>query len=478
MTSSSKQIFKKSELPLLKEQNDKKLLGFVSVDHIAGLYGIRNLYTFVHLTFQEYLAAVHLSSLEKEEQMKMMTKYGKEKHMQVVWKFYCGIVNFQVREDQFKSILGFHDNSLFHCQCAFESQQPNLCTTISKNLSFKDQILNPSDCTVISYVLSNCGGGIRQIFLSGCSLGDNIKHLEDGLKLCINLSVLDLSSNNIGGSVACALGCLKKCMNLENLDLSLNHIGDGGAHILACNLLCHDSLKELHIRRNGIGEDGASVLAGSLKQFKNLKVLDLSDNCIGNGGLKCLAENVSLEKVCFNRVFHANHIMHNDVSLSKYTVCALADNLKQCHRLTTLVLSGVGIDNVHALTIASGLKHCHSLETLYLSYNLFGCVGAKAFAQALTHCSNLTTLDLQGNQICDVGAVALAGWFKSLKDLHLLDLSKNKIGDNGAKALAEGLEHCIKLRKLDISSNRIGYEAAKGLEKHLLMKNSELKISL
>ena len=55
--------------------------------------GFQNEYTFCHLTLQEFLAACHMSLLTDEEQLQVIQKYGGMSHMQVVFKFYCGLVN-------------------------------------------------------------------------------------------------------------------------------------------------------------------------------------------------------------------------------------------------------------------------------------------------------------------------------------------------------------------------------------------------
>lgn len=118
MTSSSKQIFKRGELGVTTG-SDEIFLGFVSVDRMAGNCGLPNLYTFVHLTLQEYLAAYHISKLDNEAQLRVISEHHEKNHMKVVWKFYCGLGSFTDQMPKFKGILSLSDDNLFHLSMFF-----------------------------------------------------------------------------------------------------------------------------------------------------------------------------------------------------------------------------------------------------------------------------------------------------------------------------------------------------------------------
>ncbi len=68
--------------------------GLITVDIKAIGCGFQKMYTFLHLTFQEFLAAYHISHLKSDEQQDLITHHGESKHMLQVWKFYCGLVQF------------------------------------------------------------------------------------------------------------------------------------------------------------------------------------------------------------------------------------------------------------------------------------------------------------------------------------------------------------------------------------------------
>ena len=74
--------------------NDEGSLGLVVVDRYFVKYGLKEIYTFLHLTFQEYLAACHIVQLSPQAQEELIQKYGGDKTLGVVWKFYCGMTQF------------------------------------------------------------------------------------------------------------------------------------------------------------------------------------------------------------------------------------------------------------------------------------------------------------------------------------------------------------------------------------------------
>ena len=65
-------------LSLSTGSNDASSHGLLTIDRPSGLGGHDNKFSFLHLTFQEYLAACHLAELNEEEQMEMIIQHARE----------------------------------------------------------------------------------------------------------------------------------------------------------------------------------------------------------------------------------------------------------------------------------------------------------------------------------------------------------------------------------------------------------------
>ena len=468
MTVSHRQFFiDEKELSLSDTKfNDDPSLGLVTIDHTAGLYGYHNLYTFVHLTFQEYLAAYHISKLGEQEQREVISKYGHMKHMRVVWKFYCGLVRFEDEDPKFAKVMELHKNHLFHCQCAFESQQPATCKSVIlyNNSILRFSATHPVDFTCLGYVISNSSSPLESLSVAGISTGDGTAKLHacvDVLKQCGQLKVLDVKNNELGNEGAKILGdVLRQCNNLSELFLCSNRIGNKGARGLGDGLKQCSNLSELSLNDNKIGDKGAEGLGYGLSQCSNLSVISLTSNIIGDEGAKGLGDGL---KQCSNlsELFLTNNKIGDEGAKG------LSYGLRQCSKLSILSLTNNKISDEGAKGLGYGLRQCSNLSLLWLSFNRIGDEGTKGLVDGLRQCSNLSVLWLDGNKIGDEGAKSLGDGLRWCSNLSVLWLSCNIIGDEGAKGLGDGLRQCSSLSVLWLDGNKIGDVGAKGLGEDL-----------
>ncbi|KAM9467872.1 LOW QUALITY PROTEIN: NLR family CARD domain-containing protein 3-like [Clarias gariepinus] len=196
-------------------------------------------------------------------------------------------------------------------------------------------------------------------------------------------------------------------LTVQRLELDENNIGDLEVKNLFAGLKNpHCKVKTLRLRQCGISDEGCAGLTSALRSNpSHLRELNLSFNNVGDSGVKCL--------------------------------CAVLEN-PHC-KLETLSLWKCGVSDKGCAALTSALRSNPShLKDLDLSYNKLGDSGVKYLSSVLgiPQCS-LETLWLCDCGVSDEGCAALTSAL-SLKCSHLkeLDLLFNKIGDSGKKKLS------------------------------------------
>ena len=158
-TIASKQVFKSSEVDKTLNIADKKL-GLLVIDCYLMKYGHDETYTFLHLTFQEYLAAVYIAVLSLSQQVDIIKAHGDSKHLHVMWKFLCGMTDFSAPGvmSAFEILMRKIKDVQIQLQCAYESQNPLLCAHVIKHhggyVKISNKSLSLSDCVAMGYVVN------------------------------------------------------------------------------------------------------------------------------------------------------------------------------------------------------------------------------------------------------------------------------------------------------------------------------------
>ena len=110
---------------------------------------------FIHLTVQEFLAAVYVSLLTADRQCEVWARYLGEPHMAQVWRFYCGLTKLQ-HFDHLQDRINSYPLA-FQMQCLFETQDISLVCHQMPHIVGKEVKVKPDtayDATAYGYCLS------------------------------------------------------------------------------------------------------------------------------------------------------------------------------------------------------------------------------------------------------------------------------------------------------------------------------------
>ena len=440
MTINSKQTLLQSETSISLSDGsgcDIYSLGLVTVDSTAKLFGFENIYAFLHLTFQEFLAAFHIASQDEDEQLRIIRDHVDRKEMLVVWKFYCGII--KLNDCQFQAILsGAQMNDMQKIQCAFESQQKNACDYIigekSGVLSFENHVFSPTDFNAIHFVLSTTSSDI-DLVLNNCVLDQTGITSTSQINQIKSLSFS--TTYGIKQFEILNLFLMTNIPSLETLDLISQKLGEEEILALTANVTLYN-LKHLRIKMPLKASTPTYNPIHLLRQifFKSKNLLQVHYKYYRNKSeshkqcLSYLLEAFECEIVPLCKF--PEHIFSNlNLSLSRVTSFFI---------LSSLILINCNIDDNGVQVLTNTKINGTNLKILRLDVNRITDTSAEILSNLVSECTELQHLSLSCNHIGNKGAMALAGAVVSNHSLIELDLQCNAIGDEGALAIAEAIK--------------------------------------
>ena len=441
MTVKSQQVVSRRDAPELFFDLTSSVLGLLTIERTCRLYGIEDLYTFHHLTFQEYLAALYIAEQKDDKQQHIITKYCMESSCRNMWKFYCGVIEF------FKNAIQklLRNDFLYNVQCAFESQQVEVCDYVvnPNTLVFKNQIITPSDFAALGYVLSTSSKNVSVIKLEKCKWDrDAASAFSVITKKLKSLNCLKYLEDSCSHEDFKALnGFLNQLPFLEELNLLGVKLDKSCVEYLTSNI----TLLKLRVLKISLPLASCSHPEEVLKLLRfgscNIKQIYFSMHNYGSNHNNCAMWRKWLWHAFGFQVF-----LESDISwLHLYN----SDEFSSFHQerfsyCSEVVLVNCGIDDEGTEILASRLN-TSVLEKLVLDFNRISDSGAVALAGCIARCSVVQEVSIQCNSIGDSGAIALADALVYCSSLRRLDLQGNGLGDEGAVAIANAVEGSLNL---------------------------------
>ena len=364
--------------------------GFASLglmQEVPQLYteGRASSYHFIHLTLQEYLAAVQISQLPAHEQTRLFREHVNSGHFKLTMRFLAGRTKLaNIPPDITRST----ELNYFHF--LFEAKDISMTTrTLGSDKMFDEMDVKsryswtPLDYYVTGHVIShsNCSWRLTFIFSSiddekfelfcqGCTApgvtgcGGHIsdahfsfnditsKSIQSFVNLpphiLQNMRVLDLSHNKLDGSACDLLAEVVPSMTrLEMLQLGGNPLGSGGA-VEVIKALCGSEVKLLLLYNTGIGEPDCEALCELLKSSRSLQHLHINQNNLSSESVASIITGLSHNSSLTALGISNSHFSMADMD---HLASVLKDHFK-C-TLTNLELADSHISSKGAVELAA-----------------------------------------------------------------------------------------------------------------------------
>uniref|UniRef100_A0A3Q2NVL9 NACHT domain-containing protein n=1 Tax=Fundulus heteroclitus TaxID=8078 RepID=A0A3Q2NVL9_FUNHE len=288
-----------------------------------------NAYCFVHLTVQEFLAALRImtssdvSDAHLKKRFSLKTRWTTKSDQKTVFTdslylYVCGLASsdcapaltliagaaglkgaktwVQKRQSLVLKLLEALCRSttltgpkiLQLCHCVQESQNQQLArqvVSVRPTLELRNFWLLPSDVDALVFVVNSVGNRGAGLDFGACSM-----ELEclDALSRCQHIRSLSFHSRKYGDKFAEKLSSiLPRFTTLSKLEYGLTAVG---AASLASGLQNCPSITELNFSDNNLQDEGIGHIADILVKLQNLVSVNFSDNGVSVDGVVMLAD--------------------------------------------------------------------------------------------------------------------------------------------------------------------------------------------
>ncbi|CAG5958451.1 unnamed protein product [Menidia menidia] len=334
-------------------------------------------YCFIHLTLQEFLAAIRImtsndvSDAQLKKRFSLKTRWTTKSDQKTVFTdslylYVCGLASpqctqalveiakasglkavqswVQRRQDLVQKLLKALCQSttltgpkvLQLCHCVQESQNQHLAkqvVSVRRTLELRNFWLSPSDIDALAFVVNSVGDNGVGFDFGACSM-----ELEclDTLSKCQYIHHLSFHSRKYGDKFAEKLSSiLPEFKILRKLEFCGASLTASGAATLVSGLQNSPHVTEINLSNNNLQDEGIMHIAEFFPKLQSLVSVRLGRNNTSLKAMNCLVETMSS---CLN----IQHI-HADLLNQKWTkreMKSLAQSVANCPALSELDLSG------------------------------------------------------------------------------------------------------------------------------------------
>ena len=427
----------------------------------------KKVYSFVHFSVQEYLAAYHLSKRPSLAQtFALHCEFWNVKYFGV-WRMYAGLTKgndfplqvFLSKEwyiiGNIRYSFGFKFPGIAHelrnnkviCLQLFQifleapdsEIKESICDVVKNDtINLSEADLSCTDTNMLSYFVarSYITKEWQIINLCNCNIDDDkLKLFYQGL--CIEdgrekplIRFLDISQNKIC-ELNTLINLITKCKVIIHLNASKNLCA---FKCTATNIddFCNKALKKLNLSSNHLRSKDIHILCNGLKNCKSLEEVDLSNNDLDDESTGYLIEAIVQWDNLREFKYESNNFSDHTSNLLEFTINHLKFNSKR------LDFKGEVMNISHFIAV---LGYAKSVSIRHSNY--INCISQ--LRELLMYCVKSKGLTLTAD-----ASIFFQNNFKLLENLNLSGLTIDKKSAN-AIAFGHNLQ-CLKLNRYKLTS--------------------------